>query len=240
MTREAKFNLVFLVALLALSLPGMIILTRKALNGTGGLNASPPDVAISTPYLHPVGVAPGVTRSAPPLTLAWVDEVAESATGRPALRLSAAGNRPVPIIGEAFRLELLDANPDSRATPNAPAGTVTLLAWQHAADAPPAEDFVVSVDGEPAVVLALEPREVPQKVLKELQAYGYPRPPATAVVLTLALPSADEGGEDRGLAGRTIAASWARGDERRGDTLALPAGIDRLIADRIDAAAPSP
>ena len=237
MTREAKLNLGFLIVLLALSLPGMFMLTRKALRGEGGLNASPPDVAISTPYLHPVGIAPGVTRSTPPLTLAWVDEVAESATGRPALRLSAAGNRPVPIIGAEFRLELLDINLDPQATPNAPAGTVTLLAWQHTADAPPAEDFVVVVDDQPAVTLAVETREVPQKVLKELQAYGYPRPPASAVVLTLALPVADE---ETALAGRTIAASWARGDERRGDTLTLPEGLDALIDARIDAAAPSP
>ena len=194
-------NLIFLVALLLLSAPGLVILVGKALRGEGGLRSDPPSVRVATPYLNPVGTAPGVTRSVPPQTLAWVDSVSREVLGKPALRRKAAGGRPDPIVGESRAAELLSLDPP------------VVLVWQHE-EGPAAESVAVVIDGEATAAESLETFPVPPEVRHELQQFGYPNPPRSAVVARL--PTA---------AGELPAweIRWTRGETTYADVLTLPA-----------------
>ena len=205
--REVKYNLIFLVALLALSAPGIYKLTSKALRGEGGLNSQPPDVAVRTPYLNPVGTASGVVRSVPPITLGWVDDVARATRHRPALRREAAGGRQEPILGTQFSAELIDFD----------GFHVGVLLWLHR-DEPVQIWAVQAMAGDEKLKrLDAQVMPVPDDVVKELQAYGFPAPPTQVVVATF-YPS-----QSLSIAGGTdVTVRWKQADQELQDTLRLP------------------
>ena len=198
--REVRNNLIFLVALLLLSAPGLTILVGKALRGEGGLRSDPPSVRVATPYLNPVGTAPGVTRSVPPQTLAWVDSVSREVLGKPALRREAAGGRPDPVIGDERAAELLSLDPPA------------VLVWQHE-EGPAAGSVAVVIDGEATAAESIVTFPVPPEVRHELQQFGYPNPPRSAVVAVL--PARAGGLEAWEL-------RWTRDGTEYRDVLALP------------------
>ena len=207
MRREAKYNLIFFIALLLVSLPGIYKLTSKALRGEGGLNSQPPDVAIRTPYLNPVGTASGVVRSVPPLTLGWVDDVARDARGRRALRREAAGGRQEPILGTQYSAELLDFD----------GFHVTVLLWLHRDARVYKYDVAAMAGDEELTWLSAQDLTVPDDVVKELQAYGFPAPPTRAIVATF-YPS-------RSLsidAGTDVTIRWQQAGDDLMDSFRLP------------------
>jgi hypothetical protein len=197
--RELRNNLIFLVIILALTLPGIVLITGKALRGEGGLSSAPPARRVETPYLHQVQTADHVKRSVPPQTLAWVDELARKYVGADADRIIAAGNRPTPRIGDRQWIELIALDPP-----------VALL-WQHGEGPDPSDVTVVADDfsDRPAEVLAVEP--VPMRIREELQAFGMPAPPRRVTVLSLPTPA--DGAE-------ALELTWRRGTEAGADRVA--------------------
>ena len=203
MTRESRSNLIFLVVLLAASLPGMFLLGRKALRGEGGLNASPPSRNVNTPYLHPVSVDAETVRTVPPRTLLFVDEVSQGFVDRPADRPIGAGGRPLPVVSDGRHFEVLFADGE----------TIALLLWHHARGPAEVDEIAATVGGTSAEVVRIEPVEVPEDVREELQGYGYPRPPTTASLVEIKLPATAEG--------RRLTLAWTRGGEGREDGIDL-------------------
>ena len=212
MQREARVNLIFLIALLALSTPGLVLLVGKALNGTGGLNASPPSSRVATPYLNPVGTAPDTVRLAPPKTVAFVDDVAREHTGRPATRPGAAGGRPSPVIGEKRQIELLGRD-----------GEDWVLAIWHHRDGPDVDAVTATADNVDVAATVDGFADVPGEVREELQdgpplpnlkGYaGYAAPPRRLSVVRVTAPAS---------AGR-LSLSWRRGDLSQADEIDLSA-----------------
>ncbi len=229
MTREARFNLIFLIVLLALSAPGMIILTTKALRGTGGLNASPPTAKVATVYLNPVGASGKTIRLATPKVVSFVDGMAQKHLDRPAQRLGGAGGRPSPLIGHDFRLEALGRGKD---------GWYVLI-WQHV-DGPDASNITGTLGGQTIEAQVVEVVDVPTEVRRELQKgpplttvegfAGYAAPPRRVAVVRVT------GGETG-----VLSLSWDRDEVRRSDAIdlsALPGGDDADIPTTEPAALP--
>ncbi len=205
-TRESRTNLIFLVILLALSVPGMVLLVGKAWRGEGGLNASPPAAKIKTPYLNPVGTASGVVRVVPPETGDFVESLAQRFLGSSVLRRLGAGGRPRPVMSQGLNLELIGRDDDG----------LTLLLWLHA-DGVDASS--ITLGGVEARVLDVV--DVPKAVRTELQKgpltasgsgfSGYAAPPRQVVVFHVATR------DDVDIANIT----WRRGDREEADIIDL-------------------
>src|SRR5687767_258416 len=83
MKRETRYNLIFLAVLLALMLPGGVILFRKKLEPTVRPMYLPDPVPVAVAYLSPEPTPPGKTRVEPARTAEWVKTLArERGVGR--------------------------------------------------------------------------------------------------------------------------------------------------------------
>src|SRR5439155_25260156 len=76
MTKESRYNLIFLAVLLALMLPGAVILFRKKLEPTLRPMSEPDPVPRTIAYVSNGTVPPGMRRVEPPHLAEWVDQVA--------------------------------------------------------------------------------------------------------------------------------------------------------------------
>ena len=76
MTKESRYNLIFLTVLLALLLPGAVILFRKKLEPTVRPMSEPDPVPRAIAYMSTGTVPPGMRRVEPPHVAKWVESVA--------------------------------------------------------------------------------------------------------------------------------------------------------------------
>ena len=181
MTRESKLNLGFLIAFLALSLPGAAMLFVKKLDPNERMMYMPNAVRRAEAYNNPLPAANANFRVHPPLTMAFVDEASRQLTGRPALRYERAGQRIEPVVSDGRRFELLGYD----------GASVDVLIW--ADDAPGltgSATFGQDETPRPAAGVEVRTHAVPAEVVEELKKAGHTKPPQTVTLARLRFDAA--------------------------------------------------
>lgn len=221
MSREAKLNAIFLLAILLLSLPGVIILVRKKLDPDARYMAEAPYIRRTEVYNNPVDAGTRSIRVVPPVTSGWVSELTNEHLGSAPLRREAPGGRVEPILSAGRHFEFLAAPEDAGGR------TIALLAWL--------DDFgagrVASVDADAEGGLLGELQEVsiqeiavPPKVVDELQDGGFVVPPRRVAIVRLQFAAPTTPGITDAASQRLIL-RWRAGDESRQDVLDLARGL---------------
>jgi hypothetical protein len=159
MTRETKFNLIFLVAFLALSLPGAVMLVKKKMRpGATPAPLSRPDpVRRQLPYMAPQATSEKIARYVPPLTREWLCEIDRSRGGSGVFLTQ----ERQPVMSDDRVLQVLNWEQTK----------LSLIVW---ADWKQAQ---VYADGVAGVVERFDTIEVPGHIRAELQAGGFVTPP---------------------------------------------------------------
>ncbi|GEM_PF-3127281 len=200
MRKEARYNLIFIVALLALAIPGVTMLVRKKIQEEGdmrgGMSAPVPTSAV---YADPLPKGSNIrSLIVPPQTHAWAWGLA----GR------------VPADDEVFisrerSFEVIDLRPADDGT------SVVLLLWD-ARLMPEGSRLTATIeqDGQPSEVkvVSVEPVQLPKEIRSELQRSGYLLAPETIHRAELRLPP--------GATGRLTVAGTS-GNRRHADTIDL-------------------
>jgi hypothetical protein len=172
---ETRANVIFLAVLMALTLPGAIILFRKKLEPGARPMGAPDPVRRSTPYMDPAPVAGPVSRVVPPRTARWVASLAH-------LYCPSWIIPPAPVMSEHRSFELIG---DSR-TPTT--RTITLLCWDETLSADFSHLKFTSPASTPVQTVHAELIPLPPQVRKELQEAGWPRPPHQVPVIQICWP----------------------------------------------------
>jgi hypothetical protein len=209
-SRETKFNLVFLIGFLLLSLPGVVLLFIKKLDPEARSMAEASYVKRTEVYNNPLPTGSKTVRFVPPLTFKWVDALARSNLGRPALRHAAAGGRLEPVMSENRRFELLDfASSDDEVV-------LTLLAWDGSFGLERATDLSAGSEqlGRLAGIEVL-PVALPPEVTADLKDAGLVVPPARVAVIWLRFAPGEQ------PVAPSIRLSWSTPDGGRTDVLDL-------------------
>jgi hypothetical protein len=170
MTRETRFNLIFLAIFLAVSLPGAVILVKKKMRpGATPAPLSRPDpVRRELPYMAPQVTSDRVTRYVPPVARQWLSEIDRSRGGSGEFLL----RDRQPVMSDDRSLQVLNAT-DS---------TVTLILWESI------KEPIVKVDSQ-IVERETHRAEIPPAVRSELQDGGFVDPPNSIVWLRAPLPA---------------------------------------------------
>jgi hypothetical protein len=209
--KETRFNLIFLVALLLISAPGVVLLIGKQLKPGARRLADPPYVRRTEAYNNPLPASSASVRVAPPITAAWVEAVTIEQLGHPALRHQAAGGRREPIMSEGRRFELLGLDRDGDGA------TLALLGWL----AELGRGDVQAIDAEAECLGILEGVEVvqldvPPDVIKELKGIGFVTPPTRVGLTRLRFTLAAKPGSEA-----IVRLRWHLADDEGQDVLNL-------------------
>lgn len=221
MTKEAKFNLVFLVVLLLVSLPGLVILIKKKLDPEARRMSEAPYVRRTEAYNNPLAASTSSRRVVPPLTARWVESLATERLGAAPLRYMAAGGREEPVMSEGRRFELLGIR-------QAPEGTTLIvLAWLGELGRREVEQFEAQAESLGALQsVEVDQIDVPHEVIEELKDEGYIVPPAQVGLLWLRFAGARSPADSTD--GPRIRLTWhspqASGEDVLDLARALPAG----------------
>src|SRR4051812_9783512 len=81
MSKETRFNLIFLAVFLGISLPGAVILFKKKSDPLAGRMSLPDSVRRRLPYMSPLHAPDVVTRYVPPITGEWVTRISRAQGG---------------------------------------------------------------------------------------------------------------------------------------------------------------
>lgn len=175
MKRENRINLWFLGIFLTVTLPGVVILVRKRMHGGAPPLMYPDAMSHRLAYMTPLPAPPDATWVVPPVTKAWIDELAVNRCGatRAEYGTDVHGD-PVPMISDDHVAQVVfrgDPPPGHRAA--------AIVLWQETSKDPSATDFDLCTEGLPRTDSASAAARivVPQQVRQELMACGYLRPP---------------------------------------------------------------
>lgn len=221
LTKEAKFNLVFLVVLLLASLPGLVILIRKKLDPEARRMSEAPYVRRTEAYNNPLPAATSSRRIVPPVTARWVESLANQKLGAPPLRYMAAGGREEPVLSEGRRFELLGIRQTHEGS------TLIVLAWLGELGRGEVDLFEAQAESLGALQsVEVDQIDVPQEVISELKDEGYVVPPARVGLLWLRFAGARSPAD--ATWGPRIRLTWrsprASGEDVLDLARALPAG----------------
>jgi len=178
MRKELKLNLVFFGVLAILVTPGFIILMNKKLSGSTDPNYMPDEAPVAGAYNRPPPVPPRLPRVEPAEARQWVTQLLQQHAGTSATLARSEGGS-APVIGDAFRTQLLSIAP----TPQAITSTVCLLIWTNRTDVTPTNPQVTAFRGSeqtPLTDVRVERIDVPKTVRHALQRVGYIDPPTSA------------------------------------------------------------
>ena len=169
-TRETRFNLIFLAIFLALSLPGAVILVKKKMRpGATPAPLSRPDpVRRELPYMAPQVTSDRVARHIPTLTRQWLIDVDRSHGGSGEFLL----RDRQPVVSDDRSLQVL----------NVTSSAITLILWE------PTQDPVAEIDSQP-VEKQVHWVDVPPAVRAELQDGGFVDPPKSILWLRATVPT---------------------------------------------------
>lgn len=178
MTRETKANLIFVIVIVAVTLPGAVMLFKKKLSATRMMYLPDP-VKRGLVYMNPMPAPPSVARVVPPLTAAWVAELGgDRKVGGPVPMRPAGEGKPLPVMSQ---------NQVFQVAASAPADDhwrLWLLAWDPRLS-PDTACLSVRADlmnGPTAgVIESAEAIVLPPSIRKELQEFGFTRPPDRVV-----------------------------------------------------------
>jgi hypothetical protein len=173
--RETRYNLIFLGVLLAVLLPGAVILFRKKLEPTVRPMYLPDPVMTEVAYLAPDPTPPGKPRVEPQRTAKWVESVArERGIAAHQIRRDQDG---LPLVSQDKSFQLLAAVADDDGL------RVTTLEWRGSTG-----DW--TLDGNKPQQDRTEKLAIPELVREELGEHGMVIPPKTVVVHELDFKSA--------------------------------------------------
>jgi hypothetical protein len=204
MDRQTKINLVVVVALLALMLPGGIKLFRKKL--AAGDDQAPmlrEPVRATIPYAMPTDNP--ARRVLPAKLHAWVNAELASAGAGSAMLLTGDAERGVPLMSDrrTFQVAALAG------------GRAYVLVWD--AKAAEGRGWRAAVDGADVDLSMTKPLDLPADVHRELRDEGWVTPPRS--VMLVALPVA--------AGARSVRVSFTAGERVIADVADLTAAADR-------------
>lgn len=167
MKQETRYNTIFIVALLAISLPGIIMLVRKKMNQppreTRGALAAP--VRTEVVYVDPLPHGPRLKAVVPPLTRQWVASQSPLVASLDDDVVLASARRSFELIG-------IDRRDNHLA--------VTVLLWDPRLPQVP-DRIGFSITGAAAAregtIRTFAPVALPEPVQSELRNRGYLTPP---------------------------------------------------------------
>jgi hypothetical protein len=165
MTRETRLNLIFLGVILAIMLPGAVMLFRKKMDPTSPPMFMPDYVRRRLPYMAPQEAPTGVVRVIPDATGAWVERVnRERGGGGPVLLEDRR-----PVVSDDHTVQVTGLKNTGSGT------TLDLIVWT------PATRISVTCGDQNAKIVKVENVPMPSEVKKELMNWGVVRPPHTVV-----------------------------------------------------------
>jgi hypothetical protein len=188
MTRETRYNLIFLALMLVLLVPGAVIVFYKKLQPTARPMFEPEPVPRAVAYMLPGDPPPGMRRIEPRHTAEWVEQVAQQATGSGGatggagliLRPQDGYELPVMSAGRAFQVIAMRRTGTDELT-------VWVLFW-NGQPAPAPGAWTTQPDGRPVPITDTEVLTVPNLVRDELGENQVMRAPKTAVLQKIVLP----------------------------------------------------
>ena len=165
MTRETRFNLMFLLAFLAISLPGAVMLVKKKMRpgATPAPLSSPDPVRRQLVYMAPQVTSDHVARYVPPRTREWLSQIDQARGGSGEFLM----RDRQPVLSDNRILQVLNATAAIEKT------TVALVIWDESLSEPP---MMVAGDRR-GQVERFDAIEVPRHIRAELQDGGYITPP---------------------------------------------------------------
>lgn len=181
MTRETQANLILIVVVLAVLIPGAVVVVRKKYDPAVKPMGRPDGVRRHMVFTDPTPAPPGMRRMMPAVTASWVNDLSLSRLGVPMRREADAGaNRDAmgqPVMSDARLAQLVSVRTAGDDTMdlgvlvwNLPRGT-DQAAMRVVVDAPAVE----------AVVVTSEMITVPAEVKRDLEYSGLPAPPQQAL-----------------------------------------------------------
>jgi len=164
-SKETRYNLIFIVILLVLMVPGGVMLFRKKLEPTERPMYLPDPVRQTVAYMSPEETPPGMSRVAPQHTTNWVAgmkaDIAGLATARPRDELG------MPLMSQSKSFEVVTYAGDDHE-----GFRVLVLFWR-----PPPEAQAWSIGGQGGRVEFSREFALPNRVREELGAHGVLVPP---------------------------------------------------------------
>lgn len=181
MTRETRNNLIFIIILIVVTLPGAVMLFKKKLAPNARPIGAPEPVKNTTAYMDPFDVPDDFRRVVPQKVEAWVRSLIQAKLAAPTSQPMNSGR---PVMSEARVFEVIDF---SR---NAAGVRLSVILW--------------NMDGKPDLIKSrcgtgkgavfeplshnLESLVVPADVLEEIRLAGFVTPPKNVHLLTLQFP----------------------------------------------------
>ncbi len=182
MRKEARYNLIFFIALLALCAPGVMMLVKRKLSQPPrdqiGLVAP---VRMEVPYVDPLPVWTNLRLTYPPRLRGWVRTLSPSAPAESA------------HISQHRSFELLECEPA-----NAQQVRVAVLIWDPRIDV---QQAVFALEQVPASTQSITCLTPPPAVLSELRQLGYLSPPEQVPQVQLVFPAGARLGDELRLTG---------------------------------------
>jgi hypothetical protein len=173
--RETRFNLVFLLVFLGVSLPGAVILFRKKLDPSASRMDQPDAVVRQLPYMTPLPAPPDMRWMVPPRTFQWLDNLTQQKTGSAMVSVLGPGPEWEPVISSDHLVQLMAV------VPGAASERYSFVVWTE--QALPTGGILVHRGGSAADsdgrVTNSEPMALPQDLRRELVALGFAHPPKT-------------------------------------------------------------
>ncbi|HEY0008741.1 MAG TPA: hypothetical protein VGB55_08465 [Tepidisphaeraceae bacterium] len=211
MRREPKANLIFLLILIPLLVPGFVILMNKKLSGTTEPNYMPEALPSSSAYIQPPPVPPSVPRVEPPRVRQWVGDLLRERAGAEAI-LARGPKGQGPAVGELFRTQLLHITDKSPRT-------IRVMVWD---DLPLTErnPMIRLNAGEGEITASsqnLEKIDVPRDIRRALQSVGYVNPPQHVWLASAEFP-VDAGTKIKSI----VLGSQGRDGANRDETITIP------------------
>lgn len=173
MNRETRANLIFLVVLLVLMIPGMVIVIRKKLQPGGRAMAMPDAIPHEAAYIDYVMQKPGIRRVTPPTTSAWVIQIAtrrwkgaagEKLTEKQILRGQGSEKHGFEVVALTHRGGSDEVD------------RAGVVAWDPDLSINPMV-AKFSTNGRALKIMAFDQVGIPPEVRHELQAVGFVNPP---------------------------------------------------------------
>jgi len=180
MKRETKFNLIFLGAFLAISIPGAVMLFIKKLDPNASRMSMPDPVRKRLPFMTPPG-RPGeeLGRYVPEQAGAWLDGLTMQESGE---RMLLWNHRPA--ISEDRLFQVMNVKPGDP-------GQMALIVWTPECEAV-ASHFALQCEQDGKMtdceIVSIKEMPIPANVRKELVGSGYNKPPQRVIWMNARAP----------------------------------------------------
>lgn len=195
--RETRANVIFIVVLLAATVPGGIIVFKRKLDPSAPTNALPESRRTNLVYISPMD-APELQRYVPELTGRWVEQLAADHGYS-----HVAMEDELPIVSSRRGVQWIGVKSTESGKDAA------LVVWDDAVRS--ADEVVVSANGADGSALKIKEFDripIPENVRKELVYGGFPKPPKEVAWVVVSLP------DSLGNANmRTLQVKYSGGDE---------------------------